>query len=131
MAVLNNVCTPFKEPGWRLTSTPTANVTGKRFVAISGNKNANGTYSIAPPAAGGRVFGVAAHDQVIGKRVDVIRGPRGIIVPVTAPAAAIAAGAEVEVDATGGVIPKAAGVAVGYAVTASAGGGADAEISLY
>jgi hypothetical protein len=81
------------------------------------------------PTAGGRVFGVVAHDCAISGKVLVYRGS-GLILPVSA-AAAITAFQEVEVNATGQVVPKAAGIAVGYAVNGSAGGGADAEIALY
>lgn len=125
-----NECIPFFDEGDQITGTATAAVTGKRFVAISGNRQADGTISIAPPAAGGRVFGVAEQDAAVGRRVGIIR-ERGSIVPVTAPGAAIVAFGEVEVDVTGGVIPHAAGVAVGYVVDACPGGGADAMVSLY
>lgn len=128
MAIVNE-CIPYREPGARVTGTPTAPVTGKKFVAISGNLQADGTWSIAPPAAGGRVAGVATYDGAIGSKVPIIRG-RGYVCPITSNAA-IAAGAEVEVDATGAVGPKGAGVAVGYAVTACAGAAQDARISLY
>lgn len=103
MPAIVNECIPFMEPGARPTAHATAAVTGKRFVAISGDRQADGTYSVAPPAAGGRVFGVASWDAAIGQKTVVIRGP-GYIVPVRA-AAAITAGAEVQVDATGAVVP--------------------------
>lgn len=123
-----NICIPLFEEGDKLTAFATAAVTGKKFVALSGNRQANGDFSVAPPAAGGRVFGVAEYDAAIGARTGVLR-ERGCILPVTA-AGAIAAFAEVEVDATGAIITKAAGVAVGYAVNAGVAG-QDCFISLY
>lgn len=128
---LVNECIPFKEPGARVTGTPSVAVIGKRFVAISGAKNADGTYTIAPPAAGGRVLGVASYDCPIGGKVTIIR-QRNNVVPVTAGAANIAAFAEVEVDAQGRVVPLAAGRAVGFLMTTGpAAIGGDAEVSLY
>lgn len=125
-----NDCIPFFEPGDRVTGTPTAAVQGKRFVAISGNQQADGTYSIAPPVAGGRVLGLAAWDAGVGVKVTVIRGA-GFIAPVVAGADNMAAGAEVQVDATGAVVPVAAGRAVGFLVTASGAAGTDASVSIY
>lgn len=128
---VSNECIPFFEPGDRLTGYATAAVTGKRFVAISGDRQANGDISIAPPAAGGRVFGVATYDAAIGQRTTIIR-KRGTVVPITSTGAGIAAFAEVEVDATGRVLTKAAGVAVGYVITAAAAvAGTEAQVSLY
>lgn len=124
-----NECIPYKEPGAHITGTATAAVTGKRAVAISGDLQADGTASIAPPAAGGRILGVAAWDAAIGAQVTVIRTP-GIILPMTS-GAAIAAGAQVQVDATGRVVPLAAGVAIGTAVTGVGAADNDAMISLF
>lgn len=115
-----NECIPFKEPGSRVTATTTAAVTGKHAVAISGDLQDDGTYSVALPTAGGRIFGIAAYDAPEGGRVPVIRTP-GIILPVTA-AAAVTAGSQVEVDATGAVVPLTTGAAIGTALT-----GADAD----
>lgn len=130
MAGVVNECIPFKRPGEDVTCTPSTAVTGKKFVAISGNKNADGTYTIAPPAAAGRVFGVAAYNAAIGAKVPVIRGT-GEIVPVTC-VANIAAFEEVMVDNTGAVTPLTGvgAVPVGFAVTGATSGG-DAQISLY
>lgn len=121
-------CIPFYLPGSDITGHVTAAVTGKRFVRISGNRSADGNVSIAPPAAGGRVFGVARWTGAAGAKVGVITQP-GAIVPVFA-AAAVAADQEVQVDATGAVIPLAGGVAVGRAVTAALIN-TDAQIELY
>lgn len=125
-----NDCIPYFEPGDRITGTPTASVSGKRFVAISGNQQADGTYSVAPPAAGGRVLGVAAWDAPIGGKVTIIKGS-GYIVPVVTGAAGLAAGAEVQVDATGAVVALAAGRAVGFLMTAGGGIGTDVSVCLY
>lgn len=114
------------EPGRDLTAQASAAVTGKRFVAVSGNRTANGNVAVAHAAAAGRVFGVAAHDAAQNQLVRVARGG---VVRVTA-AGAIAAFAEVQVGAGGTATALAAGVAVGFALTAVADG-ADAEIALY
>lgn len=132
MSGVNNECVPFFEDGDEITGYCSAGVTGKRFVAITGNMQADGSPTVGPPAAGGRVFGIAMYDQVAGKRVGIWRD-RGLLVPATTGAAsgAMAAFAEVQVDATGAVVPFAAGVAVGYLVDGTAGNGADAKVSLY
>ena len=79
-------------------------------------------------AGPGRVCGVAANDAATGELVRVVRG-NSRVVWVTA-TGAIAANAEVQVGANGTATTKAAGVAVGYAVTGAADA-TDAEISLY
>jgi hypothetical protein len=114
------------EPGRDITAVASAAVTGKRFVAISGNRTAAGSLSVAHAAAAGRVLGVAAHDAAIGQLVRVCRGG---VVKVTAEGA-IAAHAAVQVGANGQALTLAAGIAVGYCLTAAAAG-ADAEIALY
>lgn len=124
-----NECIPYHEPGQRLTGTPTTAVVGKRFVAISGNQQADGTWSIAPSAAGGRALGVASYDGAVGAKVPVVAGA-GYIVPVTA-GAALTAGQEVEADATARAIPLAAGRALGVVMTAQATVNSDAKIRLY
>lgn len=133
-----NEAIQFYKPGMDITGHTTAAVIGKRFVAISGDRQSGpglsamanvddgSNYRVAHAAAAGRIFGVAAHDAAINKKVNVIRGG---VVPVTT-GAAIAAFAEVEVGANGTAVPKATGIAVGYALTAATSGG-DAEISLY
>lgn len=91
---------PFKEDGERVTCTPTTAVTSKQFVKISGDKNADGTYSIAPCGAGEKAFGVATWDAGIGVKVTVITITSGHIVPVKA-SGVIAAGASVKSGALG------------------------------
>ncbi|POX90639.1 DUF2190 domain-containing protein [Mycobacterium kansasii] len=116
------------DPGATITGQATAAVTAKRFLAISGDRTAGGNISIAPAAAAGRTCGVAGNDAAVGELVRVVRGG-GRVVRVTS-SGAIAAGAEVQVGANGMAATKAAGVAVGYAITGAADA-ADAEISLY
>lgn len=132
MAGVANECIPVFEPANNLTVQASAGITGKKFVAISGNRQSDGTLTVAPPAAGGRVAGVSMYDVAVGKRGGIWR-KRGMIVPVITGGAsgALAAFAEVQVDNTGAVIPLAAGVAVGYVVDGTAGNGADALVSLY
>lgn len=115
------------EPGVDLTGHCTAAVTGKRFVRISGDRT-DGNISVAHATAAGRVAGVSKYDGAIGAKIAIARG-NSRVTYVTA-GGAIAAFAEVEVGANGTAVTKAAGIAVGYAVTAAADG-ADAEISLY
>lgn len=116
------------EPGQDITGRATANVTGKRFLKISGNRGAGGNISVAHADAAGKVCGVAKYDAPSGEIVGVARG-NSRVVEVTAEGA-IAAGADVEVGTAGRAKTIAAGKAVGYALTGAVDG-ADAEISLY
>lgn len=124
-----NELIPFKENGERVTCTPTTAVTGKQFVSLSGNVNADGTYSIAPTGAGGKVFGVACWDCAIGGKVTVVTIPSGHIVPVKT-SGAVVAGASVK-SAAGGLATAAtaADKAFGIVITGAADG-ADAMIQL-
>lgn len=124
----DNECIPYKEPGANVTGQATAAVTGKRFLAISGDLTDDGSLRVAPAAAAARAVGVAAYDAAVGAKVGVIRGSK-MVVPVTA-AGAIAAGAEVEVGAAGQAVTHAAGVALGYVETAATTG-QDARVVLY
>lgn len=128
---------PFYEPGGRITCKTTGAVTGKRCVMVSGDRTSGpglsstaegGVYQVAHATAAGRILGVACHDAASGALVTVVCDP-GQIVPIRA-AGAIAAFAEVEVGATGQVVTKAAGVAIGKAMTAALIN-TDAEIKLY
>lgn len=116
------------DPGADITALATATVTARRFLAISGNRSSGGNISVAPATAAGRTCGVAGNDAAPGELVRLVRGASRVV-KVTA-SGAIAAGAEVQVGANGDAATKAAGVAVGYAITGAADG-ADAEISLY
>lgn len=126
MSTLNNPSV--YDPGGNVTAEATATVTARRFLAVSGNRVSGGNLAVAPATAAGRVCGVAGNDASSGALVTVVRG-NSRVVKVTADGA-IAAFAEVEVGTAGKAKAKAAGVAVGYAVTGAADG-ADAEISLY
>lgn len=116
------------EPGVDLTCTTSAAVTGKRFVAITGNRSTSGNITVAHATAAAKAFGVSKYDAASGALVGVQRGNSRVTF-VTA-GAALTAGQDVEVGANGTAVVKSAGVAVGFAVTAAANG-ADAEISLY
>jgi hypothetical protein len=124
---LANECIPFYEPGQRVTGRAKAAIIGKRFVNISGDRE-DGLIGIAAATAAGKAFGVSSHDAADGDNVTVI-GP-GAIVPVTATAATIAAGVEVEVATGGKCVAFSAGVKVGVCVTACAAN-ADAQIRIY
>ncbi|MHA7661849.1 capsid cement protein [Mycolicibacterium sp. HS_4_1] len=113
-------------PGADVTAEATADITARRFVAISGNRTAGGNLSVAHATAAGRVFGVSGSDAATGDLVTVARD--GVLKVIAG--GNIAAFAEVEVGTAGRAITKASGVAVGYAVTGAANNGI-AEISLY
>lgn len=132
-----NECTPFKEEGLSVTAKASAQIVGKTFVKISGNRTGGGAdglgtdlanvYQVATAAAGDRAVGVARQDAASGALVGVYTAP-GIIVPVTA-GAALTAGQEVQSNASGQAIPLAAGKALGVVMT-GASASADAEIKL-
>ena len=111
---------PFKEEGERVTCTPSSAVTGKRLVSISGNNNADGSYTIAPTGAGAKAFGVACWDAAVGQKVTVITVASGQVVPILA-SGAIAAGASVKPGAAGVVVTAtAADRAIGICITGAA-----------
>jgi hypothetical protein len=85
-------------------------------------------HHVAHATAAGRVCGVSKYDAASGGKVGIYRGNSRVVF-VNA-GGNIAAFAEVEVGSNGQAVTKAAGVAVGYAVTAATSGN-DAEISLY
>lgn len=115
------------EPGRDITGRAASNVTGKRFLAIVGNRD-GGNIAVGHATAAGRVCGVSKYDAQAGSVVGVARGNSRVTL-VTA-TGAIAAFGEVEVGTAGTATAHAEGVAVGYAVTSATDGG-DAEISLY
>jgi predicted RecA/RadA family phage recombinase len=111
---------PFKEDGERVTCTPSTAVVGMTLVVISGNANADGTYTIAPAGAGGKVFGVACWDAPIGGKVTVVTVPSGHIVPILA-GAVLAAGVSVTPDASGHAVVAAGDArACGIVITGAA-----------
>jgi hypothetical protein len=116
------------EPGEDITGVATAAVTAKTFLAISGDRDVNGSLSVAPATAAGRIAGVAKNTAPIGGLVGISRGGGRVVYVTTS--AAVTAFQQVQVGAGGTAVPGASGVAVGYALT-SAASGADAEISLY
>jgi hypothetical protein len=144
---MTNECIPLKSAAYTrvITVHCTLGVTGKKFVAAISGRQSGGLAGLAadplatndgsdyivagPPAAGAAVGGVAMWDQVALGKVPIISGP-GTVLPCTS-GAAITAGAEVQVDATGAVVPFASGIKVGRALTAAAGSGVDVEVELY
>jgi hypothetical protein len=116
------------EPGEDITGAATAAVTGKTFLAISGDRDVEGSLSVAPATTGGRIVGVAKNTAPTGGLVGISRGGGRVVYVTTS--AAVTAFAEVSVGAGATAVPKGSGVAVGYALTGAASG-ADAEISLY
>lgn len=118
----------YKEPGADVTGQASADVIGKRFLAITGNMQGDGSLTVAHATAAGRICGVAKYDALTGKKVGIARGP-GKVVPVKA-AGNIAAFAEVEVGSNGQAVTKSSGVAVGYVETAVTSG-SDARVFLY
>lgn len=126
---LANTCIPLFEPGGRVTGTATAPIIGKRFVSIAGARQTDSTLSFVQSAAAARSFGVAEYDQPnVGGFVGVLSGSN-FILPVTS-GGAIAAGADVEIDATGRAVTRAAGVAVAMCLDTVAAAGADALVRL-
>ena len=141
-----NDCIPFMERADRVPGQATAAVTGKRFVSASATRLSGplipataqvgasdptdgGRIQMAHTPAGGHALGVSSWDAAIGEGFDAICEG---IVPVTA-AAAIAAGAAVEVGANGQVQTWGGTIAtakVGTAVDAASGAGVDAQIKL-
>lgn len=143
-----NVCTPFYEPGSRITARPTADVTGKRFVKVSAPKDpgslgldpasTGGNIKIAPAGVGDKAIGVAEFDcPADGKHphvVTVLRG--GFVVPI--PAAVALAPGDLVVPAAGGKAGKATdqtAAGIGVASGIVLGGGLavdqDAIVMLY
>ena len=124
-----NECIPLYRPGEDVTCQTTAAVVGKTFVDISATRDTTtGLIKVATATAAGRALGVASYDAPINGRVSVQRG-KGVILPVTA-GGAIAAGAQVEVGASGRAVTLAAGVAVGRAIETGTNGN-DVFIELY
>jgi predicted RecA/RadA family phage recombinase len=121
---------PFYEDGDELTATATAAVTGKTFVRISGDKQADGSLSVAPAGAGALAIGVAMYDAAVGQKVTIHTINSGHVMPVTAGAAALAAGARVASDAGAHAVAAGAGApALGVVLTGAPANG-DAMVSL-
>lgn len=137
-----NELIPYYRPGQDVTAKAEVALTGKLCVQISDPRTSGpglaataegSVYTVGLPStagaagAGKRVFGVAKYDAAIGTLVGVARGG---IIPITS-GAAISAGQEVEVAATGKVIPLAAGQPIGVCCNTVAGTDVDAEIAIY
>ena len=129
-----NDCIPFYRPGEDVTVQASAAITGKRFIAPSGDRlsgpglsaTAEGSnYRGAHCGAGLAAVGVSMYDCPIGGKVGIIMDG---IVPVTA-GAALTAGHAVQSDGTGQAIVLASGVKLGVVMTGCSSG-ADAEIAL-
>lgn len=99
-----------------LSVVATAALTQNRAVTAAG----------AVPAAAARCLGFADFSGAIGERVSI--GALGTTVAEAG--AAFAVGTALELDASGRVITKAAGVQVATAVTAAAGVGSQVEVLL-
>lgn len=110
---------PKYRPGAEITCHASAALTGGRMVAISGAPT-GGNPTVGVPAAGARVFGVAAQDSASGAKVGVHVAP-GQVVPIEA-GATLAPNDIVESNASGQAIVRAAGVACGVVVEGATSG---------
>ena len=151
---MNNECIPLISAAYTKVETvhvQTTGVTGKKFVGPITSRQSGGLAGLAadplaagdgsnyvvagPPAAGGKVSGVAMWDQVSAAKVPVISGP-GTVLPITVGAGGVTANDLLKVDNTGAVVTAdqaAAGAqpavwVVGKARTTAASG--DAEVEL-
>lgn len=127
-----NACVPFFDETDNLTATSTAvgGVVGKTAVAISGDRQSDGTFSIATAVLGQKIFGIAEYNATQGQWVGVVREG---VVPITCGAVALVAGAEVMSDANGLAIAWDVAIAhrpIGL-VLSSAAPGNDAPVLLY
>lgn len=133
-----NDCIPYKKPADDIEGACTIAVIGKRFVKITGNRQSGpllsataegSNYQIGPCTLAARALGVAMYDAPINGKVGIIREG---IVPVTA-GGTIAAGAEVQSDATGQAIVWDGTLASARNGMCMSGAtvGQDAEILLY
>ena len=111
MSPVSNEVTPVYEPGARITAKTTADVIGKRLVAVSATPDSEGNIKVAHAAVnaltadGGLAIGVASHDAASGSLVTVIGGP-GTCVHID-PSADVTAGAKLAQAASGKVAPAA------------------------
>jgi hypothetical protein len=137
----SNVCTPYYEPGGRVTGRATgAAVVGKRFVALAQKKDL-GSRELDSAASGGNIrivqaaaddakcFGVAEYDAADGATTTILRG--GFIVPMTC-GVILAAGDLVKPGAGGKAVKTTAGTDIvrGISLSDSVVDG-DAIIALY
>lgn len=99
-----------EQPILTTTVLASTSLVGRRFATVAG----------ATPAAGAKVLGVANADYNLGEQAGV--GVLGIF--VVEAGAAVAADDDVQTDALGRAITKAAGVYCGRALDAAAAAGA-------
>jgi hypothetical protein len=134
---MTNDAIPYYEPATAITAQVGSAVTGKRFVAVSADRQAGpalntsstgGNIVVGPCGAGLKALGVAARDQGTGGKVKVY--VQNVVVPVTIGAGGLTAGQEVQSDATGQAVAFTTGIKKGIAI-ASGIAGADGQILLY
>jgi hypothetical protein len=131
MATGDNAIVPLFEPGGRVTCRATAAVSAGHFVSPSGFEQ-DPAINVSTPMTGGnmikvahtgaglKALGVAVWDASgDGETLAVIAQSKAIVPVVSS--GAIAAGAEVESNATGVAITLASGRPLGLAVAAAAG----------
>lgn len=129
----------FYDPGQDVTVQATGGATGGRCLGVPAGRNAGGPAGVDDtgdgllrcplPAANGAVFGVAQFDAAVNGRTDVMRAPK--ILPIEC-SAAIAAGAEVSVDADGRIKTRAAGqTSIGRNFVATTAAGQYAQVELF
>ncbi|WP_067891221.1 DUF2190 family protein [Nocardia vaccinii] len=127
-----NECIPLYDDGDNVPMLASVALTGKKCVALSGVQDA--TYNVFQaglPTAGGKIAGVAAQDAASGAVVNVVRRGTSRIIPITC-SAAITAGADLMVDATGAVLPQTStNVVIGKAWTTTTASGQDVFAELY
>jgi hypothetical protein len=146
-----NECIPFYEAGQEITAIcRAAAIKGCQFVCLDPASTwtpvgLKGTTTPLPTDVSGgdpnacdivqaaigakRALGVAGKDQAANNAVMVITGP-GVVVLVVV-GAAVVPGNEVEIDATGRVVPVATGRPVGLVLSKQATVGQTAAVKLY
>lgn len=133
----------YYDPGADITCHASVALTGKRGVAITANRRAggpaglddtsDGNIVVGLPAANGRIFGVASHDAALNAKVNIMRGPKAVPMEMGT-GSALAAFAEVAVQADGrvGTYTLGAGVwAIGHTLTGGGAAGTDVQVQLY
>jgi hypothetical protein len=120
-----------------ITAQASAAITGKRFVEISAEPTSSmlalsatsdgSNVQVAPCGAGAKAFGVAAYDAADNAKVPVHGPPKTTVVTA---GGTVAAGEEVESDATGRAITLAAGISNGICLQGATVGN-DAVIALH
>lgn len=133
-----NEAVAYYDPGDDLSCQASGSaVTGKRFVKVVGpkqvasqalaNDTLGGNILVAHAGAGEKALGVSTYDAADGEKVPVARGHK--VFPVEA-GGAVAAGAEVQSDATGRAITLAAGKSHGICLNAPSAAGQTAIVAL-